>query len=485
MTKTVVRILIMLFIALTFGCNEVTKPDEPINLEIAGVWQRIDISEIDQYPYTLTITNESYTIQNEYNYFIANISEFNNADHYIILCWTYNSEHIGKYQKMVWTSINDSEIEIQPYSICDTQSDAVSSTDIGGNSPFLLTHEGTCPAPILTSYSISATSAVRVYMYCALPSATIRYTVNGTEPNENSREYIDPIVLSASLTIRAKAFKTGNANSRIASQTYNVDVIVPDTEMILVEGGTFTMGTTNGTAYPPHQVTLSSFYLSKYEITDTEFNALMVGNGETRSYPVRHASWYDAIEYCNRRSILEGLTPCYSMNYYGSVPDSWPSGYQRDVSFQDNIIYHYTANGYRLPTEAEWEFAARGGIQSHNYQYSGSSNINQVAFYQGNSWGGSPTYVGTLQPNELGFYDMSGNVLEWVWDVFGEYSPYEEVNPMGPPYGIQRVKRGGSYNKPATDCTVYYRLPGIITYIAPYELGNTGFRICRNALASK
>ncbi len=211
-----------------------------------------------------------------------------------------------------------------------------------------------------------------------------------------------------------------------------------------VQGGSFMMGSNAGDndEKPIHEVSVSSFYISKYQVTQKEWQEVM---GSNPSYfkgdklPVEKITWYDAIEYCNKRSIKEGLTPCYS----GSGA---------------NISCDWTANGYRLPTEAEWEYAARGGKKSKGYQYSGSDDIKKVAWYDSNS--GSKTHpVGEKQANELGIYDMSGNVWEWCWDWYSSdyYSKSPRSDPRGPSSGEKRVLRGGSWYSSGFFCRVANR----------------------------
>ena len=199
--------------------------------------------------------------------------------------------------------------------------------------------------------------------------------------------------------------------------------------MVKVEGSTFTMGATpeqGNDAYeyerPAHQVTLSDYYIGRYEVTQKEWQAVM-GDNPSKFYgdnlPVDYVSWNDCQDFINKLNQLTGLK-------------------------------------FRLPTEAEWEFAARGGKQSKGYKYSGSDNIGVVAWYTGNS-GGKTHQVGTKEPNELGIYDMSGNVWEWCGDWYGSYSSSAQTNPTGPSSGSGRVLRGGSWFYYARNCRVSYR----------------------------
>jgi formylglycine-generating enzyme len=202
-------------------------------------------------------------------------------------------------------------------------------------------------------------------------------------------------------------------------------------EYVLVEGGLFLMGGEGCTDEKPvHRVSVNSFYMSRYETTQAEWNFVM-GNNPSEfkkdSLPVENVSWFDAINYCNKLSELEGLQKCYS-----------GSG--------NNIECNFLANGYRLPTEAEWEYSAAGGIKDIKSIFSGSNNIKEVAVYEGNCRD-STHAVGSLKPNELGIYDMTGNVSEWCWDWYDVY-PAEakhRSNPSGPNKGFLRVIRGGSW----------------------------------------
>ncbi len=243
---------------------------------------------------------------------------------------------------------------------------------------------------------------------------------------------------------------------------------------IYIAGGTFNNGVSD--------VTVSSFYLDKYELTQAAYQAVMGNNpasgyGVGSNYPVYYISWFNAIEYCNKRSINEGQTPCYSYLTYGTNPASWPSSWNSDYNNHTNIICNWTANGYRLPTEAEWEFAARGGISTHGFTYSGSNDIIEVAWYSGNSSSTTHT-VGTKTANELGLFDMTGNVWEWNWDIPGTYPSGAQNNPHGAVSGSYRVYRGGSWNSGPSNSTVSDR-----SYIyATSSYTYVGFRVCRISL---
>ena len=198
-----------------------------------------------------------------------------------------------------------------------------------------------------------------------------------------------------------------------------------------VEGGRFQMGSTDGDRdeKPVHSVTVGSFYMKATEVTQKEWKEVMGTNpsrfkGDNR--PVENVNWFDAVKYCNALSKKEGRTPVYRIN--GS-----------------SVTANWSADGYRLPTEAEWEYAARGGKNSRGYKYSGSNSVGGVGWYNVNS--GSKTHpVGQKQANELGLYDMSGNVWEWCWDWYGDYSSGSQRDPSGPPSGSLRVTRGGSWD---------------------------------------
>jgi formylglycine-generating enzyme required for sulfatase activity len=180
------------------------------------------------------------------------------------------------------------------------------------------------------------------------------------------------------------------------------------------------------------------------------------------------------IDYCNWLSEREGLQKCYARS------NRQKSGFFNKIFSKEEeyIIYNFKSNGYRLPTEAEWEYAARGGNKSKGYKYSGSDNLDEVAWYWENS--NRQTHeVGRKKPNELALYDMSGNVWEWVWDWYGAYSSGSQTNPTGPVNGSYRGLRGGSWSDFSEYCRVAFR----DGYGYPiYGSDFSGFRLLRTIL---
>lgn len=226
-------------------------------------------------------------------------------------------------------------------------------------------------------------------------------------------------------------------NPPLINQTFTVNGVSFD--MIAVEGATFTMGATaeqgsdaDSDESPTHQVTLSSYSIGKTEVTQALWQAVM---GKSVSQIASENGWN---------------TPGVGSNY--------PMYY---ISYEDcqtfiRKLNALTGKNFRLPTEAEWEFAARGGNNSRGYKYSGSNTLSNVAWYEYNS--SHKTHpVATKVPNELGIYDMTGNVWEWCSDWYGSYSSSSQYNPTGPNSGSRRVYRGGGLSSDARSCRVSYR----------------------------
>ena len=223
-----------------------------------------------------------------------------------------------------------------------------------------------------------------------------------------------------------------------------------------------------------------------HEVTQAEYQSVMGSNpsyftnnpaeGETReNRPVENVSWYDCLVYCNKRSMSEGLTPCYTIGGKTN-PSEWGAVPITSNATWDEVKCNFDANGYRLPTEAEWEYLARGGNLTDEGQtaYSGSDTIENVAWYSDNS--GNKTHeVKKKAKNALDLYDMSGNVWEWCWDWYGSIS--SGTPSVGASSGSRRVLRGGSLYYNAGSCTVSYRFSRSPTN----QLGNfLGFRVVRS-----
>ncbi len=272
-------------------------------------------------------------------------------------------------------------------------------------------------------------------------------------------------------------------------------------DMILVEGGKFMMGRnssvdkTDGVEFknelPRHKVKVNSFYIGKYEVTVKEYKQFVNATGKRMpaspdsawfaehpdtkifyplsktqwwgwkdNFPMINVNWFDAVKYCNWRSKKEGLKEVYTF-----------------VS-KSEVKWDLTANGYRLPTEAEWEYAARGGKKSKGYVYAGSNNPSEVAWYDVTSNLKGPSKVGAKKPNELGIYDMSGNVWEWCNDYYSAsyYKRSPEDNPTGPEANIYRVLRSGSWHY-REELTRIADRDGPVAGLSNF---NYGFRLAKN-----
>ena len=253
--------------------------------------------------------------------------------------------------------------------------------------------------------------------------------------------------------------------------------------MVWVSGGSFELGRNLGTGggsdvTPVSTVTMTGFYIGKYQVTQAQYQTIMGTNpsyfknnpasGETQSRrPVEQVTWYDAVEFCNKLSVLERLTPAYT------ITNRSPSGGYPITGA--NVTVNWSASGYRLPTEAQWEYAAKGGNGSlGSFAYSGSNNVDNVAWY-GNNSGIRTHEVGKKSPNGLGIYDMSGNVWEWCWDWWGNYTSGAKTNPTGAVSGSYRVLRGGGWGGDAQGTRSAYRVNG---YPRSRNF-NIGFRVVR------
>ena len=265
-----------------------------------------------------------------------------------------------------------------------------------------------------------------------------------------------------------------------------------ESEFVPIKGGTFAMGSPEsenwrGDDETQHQVTLSDFSMARREVTQAEYQALMGENpsnfkgdrAQASLLPVENVTWLDAVRFCNARSEAEGLTPAYAVD--GSRV-TWDRG----------------TDGYRLPTEAEWEYACRAGTatpfntetsisaEEANYYGHYPYEIEENYFNQGKLttkpgvYRGTTVEVGSFKPNRLGLYDMHGNVAEWCWDVYGPYGEGPQTDPAGPAEGTRRVNRGGGWNDFAKNLRSAYRAA------TPQENRsfNLGIRLARGAVGA-
>jgi formylglycine-generating enzyme required for sulfatase activity/flavodoxin len=280
--------------------------------------------------------------------------------------------------------------------------------------------------------------------------------------------------------------KTSNNIDMLAtnSEPRGATSVKVEDNFILIKGGTFDMGSPEteawrGTDEQLHKVTISDFYLDKWELTQAAYAHL---TGQNPSYfkgdklPVENVSWLDAVNYCNLRSQDAGLTPAYNID-------------------GQSVTWDRSADGYRLPTEAEWEYASRAGTltpfntensisaKESNYYGHYPYEIENNYFSQGKlqtkpgEYRQTTVAVGSFKPNKFGLFDMHGNVSEWVWDYYGNYSQNEEANPTGPNIGTLRVYRGGGWNDFAKNLRSAYRG----TLSPDKRTINLGIRLARNA----
>lgn len=277
---------------------------------------------------------------------------------------------------------------------------------------------------------------------------------------------------------------TGVRNNRGA------EIVIGLIETVLVKAGSFQMGSNDGhdNEAPVHKVTLTKdYYMGIHEVTQKQWYEVMGTNpsyfGSTEGWenlPVERVTWYDAVEFCNALSKKEGLEPYYTINK--TKTDANNSSEYDDIKWTVTISAARGAKkGYRLPTEAEWEYAARGGnMGDHNLEYAGSNSIGEVAWYSDNS-DDKTQEVGTKQANDLGLYDMSGNVWEWCWDWYASYPSEFSQDPTGATGGTYHVLRGGCWRNTRAFgyCRVAHRLLGS----APtFRYDGVGFRVVRSSL---
>ena len=258
-------------------------------------------------------------------------------------------------------------------------------------------------------------------------------------------------------------------------------------DMVSVKGGKFFMGSPESENWRSddelrHEVTVSDFMIAAHEVTQSEYRALTGDNPSSfqgDNLPVENVTWLEAVKFCNAKSIAEGLTPAYVVD--GA-----------------KVTWDLSSDGYRLPTEAEWEYACRAGTNTpFNLEHSiGADEANFYGHYpyeieenyfsqhklttKPGIYRATTVEPGQFQPNKLGLYDMHGNVCEWCWDIYAPYDVNAATNPTGPATGTRRVNRGGGWNDFAKNMRSAYRAA------APQErrLFNVGFRVARGAIGT-
>lgn len=278
----------------------------------------------------------------------------------------------------------------------------------------------------------------------------------------------DNRIKTQKLTSKADTVSQQDGDSAVESQQilFNGNTSDPNDPraVVRIPAGIFTMGCTKeqgsdcrANEKPAHRAIIKrDFYLMKNEVTQSLYDRVMGFNpSEVKgvNQPVSNVSWYDAVQFCNTLSAIEGLDQCYTID-------------GQDISWSNK-----RCNGWRLPTEAEWEYAARGG---ESFKYAGSDKVDEVAWDASNSDQAQP--VGQKKANGYGLYDMSGNVWEWVWDSKGDYHSDETIDPTGLRSIRFRMLRGGSWLDDSDRVRVTYRY----LYYIDYEDSMVGFRVARH-----
>jgi formylglycine-generating enzyme required for sulfatase activity len=260
-----------------------------------------------------------------------------------------------------------------------------------------------------------------------------------------------------------------NAPSVPSNETTNANPATKkEPEMVQIPAGIFVMGDKNEVDAPQHEVVVDAFLMDARLVTQDLFQRIM-GTNPSRwkggANPVEQLRWSDAVKFCNKRSEAEGLQPCYDLK---------------------TLQCNFDANGYRLPTEAEWEYACRAGTTTAYFFGDNPAKLGDYAWFQKNA-GGRPRPVGQKQPNPWGLYDVAGNVWEWCNDFYKAdyYQESPRENPRGPKQGEKMVLRGGAFKFSADNCRSGYRYnesPGSADVCFGYDI--YGFRCVRKAPAA-
>jgi formylglycine-generating enzyme required for sulfatase activity len=404
------------------------------------------------------------------------------------ITWDAGADWSGQYSTQMRFKVIADDGNSAP-TISDIAAQTITAGNNTGAIAFTIGDAQTAAGSLTLSGSSSNTTLV--------PNANIVFGGSGA----NRTVTVTP---ASSQTGTATITVTVSDGSLSASDTFLLTVnSAAPTGFALIPQGAFTMGDSlDGLSdAPTRTVTLDAFYMGKYEVTKAEWDEvrtwglsngytdLAAGSGKASNHPVQTITWYDMVKWCNARSQKEGLTPAYYTN------DAQTTIYKTGSVNVTNAQVKWSASGYRLPTEAEWEKAARGGLSGKRFPWGDTISHSQANYYASSNFSydssGSvnnfhPTYatgdypytspVGAFAANGYGLHDMACNVVEWCWDWYGTYASGSQTNPRGTTSGTFRVFRGGGWSVSADVSRVAYRY-----YVDPAYTGiGVGFRVLRS-----
>ncbi|MDD2331109.1 MAG: SUMF1/EgtB/PvdO family nonheme iron enzyme [Candidatus Cloacimonetes bacterium] len=440
MRHAVVSLMLLILLLTIAACERSTRPLDRVNLDIEPV---SGVYPIDQYVYPRDLEPDTYV------YYTTDGSEP-----------TEDSLFYPMPQKLLsllHEGVMSNTFKFKAFRAGYEPSVTITRT-------YTLPFSQTTAQPLISPSGLDQIEpGTLITITCPTPDVQIRYTLDGSYPDLSSSLYTEPFPLThpGHRAVYARAFREDMNPGYYAIEGYWVRHIQP--EMIQVEGGSF--------YNEGYLVNVPGFMMDKTEVLQTEFNEVM-GDWESHfmdgdrsdGIPIYYVSWFDAIAYCNKRSILDGLEPVYRYENYGNYPDFWPQGWNTDPANQHKVLFESNKNGYSLPTGVQWSFAALGGNQSQGFPYSGADSLTTVAWFNLNS---SHTVhpVATKLSNELGFYDLSGNLWEWCWDSVNDGS------------SEKKLLKGGSYYSSASTCEVVHKWA---YNPAESEAATIGFRCVRH-----
>lgn len=405
------------------------------------------------------------------------------------ITWDAGADWSGQYSTQMRFKVIADDGNSAP-TISDIADQTISEGSDTGAIAFMIGDAQTAASSLTLSGSSSNTTLV--------PNANIVFGGSGASRTVT-------VTPASSQTGTATIIVTVSDGSLYASDTFLLTVnSAGPAGMALIPQGAFTMGDSldGDSSAPTRTVTLDAFYMGKYEVTKAEWDVvrtwglsngytdLAAGLGKASNHPVQSIDWYMMVKWCNARSEKEGLTPVYYTN------DAQTTIYKTGSVNVTNGQVKWAASGYRLPTEAEWEKAARGGLSGKRFPWGDTISHSQANYYAYSAFSYDssgavnnyhPTYatgsmpytspVGTFAANGYGLYDMAGNVWEWCWDWYGKYAAGSQTNPRGSTTGPDRVVRGGSWYGNADYGRVAYRYSNDPT--GTYD--GIGFRVLRSS----